>query len=128
MSKDRSIRIAVDMNRLSTHLRSSAGRYCLDLATGQIVDVAERSPDAIGDGRPAVRRGKRFIRIPSLGELIPEETAGHSTESERRVAAGWIASLKPPFRVGWLEVGIGVRFYYDPDRDRWYDVEQLDVE
>lgn len=43
--------------------------YCLDFKTGEIIPMDECPADQIGEARPDLRNGKRYIRIPKLDEM-----------------------------------------------------------
>jgi hypothetical protein len=83
MSAGRNCRI--NIQELGAVLTGHNGKRCLDLTTGSIGfwdDVAGR--DDAGEGRPAVRQGKRFIHIPALDEAKLEVKA-------------WIDAIQGPF-------------------------------
>jgi hypothetical protein len=54
------------------HALAGTQSRCLDLKTGAIVPASECPEEYTGDGRPALRQGKRFISIPSLDEGFVE--------------------------------------------------------
>jgi hypothetical protein len=61
--------IAVDGEQLADAIAYGQGGECLDFHTGNILPCANCPEEDIGEGRPALRKGKRFIRILHLDEL-----------------------------------------------------------
>jgi len=64
--------IIVNGEQLALALASGSGDKCLDFVTGSIVPASECPEKDIGEGRPGLRKGKRFIRIPNLDEICTE--------------------------------------------------------
>jgi hypothetical protein len=61
--------IIVDSEQLSGEVSAGKGDKCLDFKTGNLVPATDCPDHETGEGRPAIRAGKRFIRIPNLDEV-----------------------------------------------------------
>jgi hypothetical protein len=139
--------IVIDGEALTREIGRAKGEKCLDMSTGRIVPAAECPRDETGVGLTSLGRAKRYVRIPSVGELrerievilgaqeSANETALYVPTSLRReirkwlgatnaggaeeaAARLWVASLRPPFPVGWMESDC-VALVYDPERGEW---------
>jgi hypothetical protein len=66
------VRIGIVIQDLGAALASGKGDHCLDLETGDVVRTAGCPEGETGEGRPALRTGKRFVRIPAFDELSQE--------------------------------------------------------
>jgi len=64
-----SIRFSVVIQELGAALASGKGDRCLDLATGAIVPASGCPAEDTGEARPALRQGKRFVRLPTQDNL-----------------------------------------------------------
>jgi hypothetical protein len=64
--------IVVNGAQLAQAIAYGKGDKCLDFNAGGIVPATDCPATDIGEGRPALKRGKRFIRIPTLDELCEE--------------------------------------------------------
>jgi hypothetical protein len=64
--------IIVNGEQLTLALWRGKGEDCLDFITGSIVPASECPEGDIGEGRPALKRGKRYIRLPALEEIRQE--------------------------------------------------------
>src|SRR5262249_7111847 len=66
------IRFSIVIQELGAALESGKGDRCLDLTTGAVVPAASCPDQETGEGRPALRQGKRFVRVPAFDELHQE--------------------------------------------------------
>jgi hypothetical protein len=66
---ERVVRVGIDIEELAGELRHGKGDRCLDFETGAIVRAEDCPEQATGEGRPALRQGKRFIRIPTFDDM-----------------------------------------------------------
>ncbi len=61
--------IIVNRDLLTQAVAYGTGDKCLDFVTGEIVLTASCAEADIGEARPGLKQGKRFIRIPMLDDL-----------------------------------------------------------
>jgi hypothetical protein len=61
-------------NDLAQEIASGNGSKFFDLETGDVVGEADCPEGARGVGRPAVKDGKRFIKIPVFDDLCKSES------------------------------------------------------
>jgi hypothetical protein len=66
------IRFGIVIQELGEALACGKGDRCLDLTTGAVVPAANCPDQETGEGRPALRQGKRFVRVPAFDELHQE--------------------------------------------------------
>jgi hypothetical protein len=129
--------ITVNGDEITREMNHGKGDKCLDFHTGQVLPAMECPWDETGDGRLALQRGKRYIRIPRANELrdrfedamneqdrldrvrFPGHQEWNKIAAEVGAALRWLASLQPAVKLGWLEEGMGVVLVYDPDRKEW---------
>jgi hypothetical protein len=64
--------IVVNGQQLAQVIAFGEGDRCLDLTTGDIVRAKDCPETDIGEERPALKSGKRFIRIPAFDEMRAE--------------------------------------------------------
>jgi hypothetical protein len=64
--------IVVNGQQLAQELACGTGERCLDMSSGNIVPAKDCPENEVGDGRPALRQGKRFVRIPCMDEIRQE--------------------------------------------------------
>jgi hypothetical protein len=78
--------LRIIIQNLGRILAEGEGKFYLDLKTGKILRFEElvgREAEA-GEARPAVKQGKRFIRIPAWDELFMElKTQRDKAERDR---------------------------------------------
>lgn len=140
-------RISIDGELLGEILNESTPRHCLDFQTGNICLITECDANELGEGRPGVRAGKRFIHIPAFDELVLEEKHAiqepvrNSSDQDVKesldtcdvndeivagsaVAMRWLANLKPACPIDWIDEALGgfndnVLRTYDPFTQVW---------
>src|SRR5579871_5706997 len=78
-------KLQIIIQDLGRCLRTGEGKFCLDLVKGEILpweSVSER--DDAGEGRPALKGGKRYLRIPAFDEMFAELKKRHA-DAEREL-------------------------------------------
>jgi hypothetical protein len=148
--EDHTVDIGIDGEELGRALSYRQSNRCLDFATGAIVPIENCPEYERGEGRAALRNGKRFIRIPVLDELRLELKAQYDKYdradledddslspqdeeslqirelanrilAEEETALAWIRSLEPNLWIGWVEDDLGVTQVWDPEKREWFD-------
>jgi hypothetical protein len=129
-------RIRIDISELGYVLTSSESDHCLDFKTGAIVPRDACPDEDTGEGRPALRQGKRYIVIPANDEAyreieerydLPRGDCRNPTMEEfldrensvEVLALNWIACLRPSFVVECVEEGLGITMVYNPESGKW---------
>jgi hypothetical protein len=79
--------VGIDINSLGYELSSGCGDKCVDFQTGVIVSAQDCPEAEIGEGRPGLKQGKRFIRIPSLDEVSAEFLAEYTNIDRQALRA-----------------------------------------
>src|SRR5437867_628219 len=110
---------------------------CLDLEAGMTVRTSRRRRLPIGEGRPAVRRGLRYIKVPSLWEAAFELASHFTPPLDRKplcrkrhccpqlalaagiVAKNWLRQLELPMGIEWLEPDCETSLILDPASGVW---------
>jgi hypothetical protein len=98
--------IGIDIQELGHVLMYGKGDQCLDFLSGAIVAAADCPEAETGEARPALRNGKRFVRIPQFDELGEEiwERMRAQDRKEERQAKGFLLPKDLHLLHAWNEV------------------------
>src|SRR5262249_42869601 len=89
MSTDKPRSIVIELDELGQELVCGNADKCVDFQTGAIVRLADCPERDSGEGRPALRRGKRLIRIPTLDEACDEATVDPGDPRMEKMLEDW---------------------------------------
>jgi hypothetical protein len=100
----------------STGNKGLHGEQCLDFETGLIVDKEDCPEDLVGEGRPGLHAGKRYIRIPVWDELWQQVKSGLD-RAQRKADRKEVKYMTPKQRRDLLGT-----FDYDRQYCAWIEV------